>query len=233
VESAGGRGDTFLVDVRDPEQVHEMAGYFWGKWGGIDLLINNAGVAVAGRVGEVPVSEWRRVVDTNFLGMVYGCHEFIPRMKEQGGGRIANIASAAGFASLQEMAPYNTTKAAVISLSETLRSELAPHKIGVTAVCPSFFDTNLLCTATFTDEWESQMAHACFANARMSAEQIAAAVVKAIKKRKLYVIPQMQAKLFWFLKRQAPGAFHWNLAFYNRLGVAKPLVMFLAKHGLI
>jgi ATP-binding cassette subfamily B protein len=71
VERAGGRGATYRFDVREPEQVAEMATYFWDLWGGIDLLINNAGVAVAGRVGEVPISEWRRVVDTNFMGMVY------------------------------------------------------------------------------------------------------------------------------------------------------------------
>jgi short-subunit dehydrogenase len=154
-------------------------------------------------------------------------------MKKQGGGHIANVSSAAGFASLQWMAPYNTSKAAVISLSETLRSELAPFKIGVTAICPSFFDTNLLCTASFTDDWERDFAQTCFSNARMSAAQIAASAIKAIKKRKLYVIPQPQAKLFWFVKRSAPGLFHWNLAFYNRLGLARPLVLFLAKHGLI
>ncbi len=233
VEKAGGRGDTFLVDTREPQQVAEMAGYFWSMWDGVDLLVNNAGVAVAGTVGEVPVDEWRRVVDTNYLGMVWGCHAFIPRMKEQGGGYIVNVASLAGIASLQEMAPYNTTKAAVISLSETLRGELAPRNIGVTVVCPSFFNTHLLDTATFTDEWEPEFAHACFENARMNAEQIAAKTLKAVKRRKLYLIPQPQGKLIWALKRFTPTLFHVNMAVANKVGIAKPVVMWMARHGLI
>ncbi len=233
VEKVGGRGDTFLVDTRDPQQVHEMTGYFWEKWDGIDLLVNNAGVAVAGVVGEVPIEEWKRVIDTNFLGMVYGCHEFIPRMKAQGGGYIVNVASAAGFASLQEMAPYNTSKAGVISLSETLRGELAPYNIGVTVVCPSFFKTHLLDTATFTDEWEPEFAHACFDYARMDAARIAASVVKGIRRRKLYVIPQPQAKLFWLTKRFTPTTFHVSMALANKVGIAKPLVMWMARRGLI
>jgi len=233
VERAGGRGDTFLVDTRDPQQVKEMAGYFWDKWDGVDLLVNNAGVVAAGFVGEIPLEEWKRAVDTNFLGMLYGCHEFIPRMKARGGGYILNVASAAGFASLQEMAPYNTTKAAVISLSETLRGELAPHNIGVTVLCPSFFKTHLLDTATFSDEWEPEFAHACFDYARMDAGRIAQKTLKGLKRRKLYVVPQPQAKLIWLMKRFTPTLFHVNMAVANKAGLAKPLVMWMARHGLI
>lgn len=233
VERAGGSGDTFLLDTCDPQQVKEMAGYFWDKWDGIDLLVNNAGIVAAGFVGEIPLEEWRRAVDTNFLGMLYGCHEFIPRMKARGGGYIVNVASLAGIASLQEMAPYNTTKAAIISLSETLRGELAPHNIGVTVACPSFFKTNLLDDATFTDEWEPDFAHACFDNARMDSSQIAERIIKGIKRRKLYVVPQPQAKLIWLMKRFTPTLFHVNMAVANKAGLAKPLVMWMARHGLI
>ncbi len=233
VERAGGRGDTFLVDTRDPRQVKEMAGYFWDKWDGVDLLVNNAGIAVAGTVGDVPLAEWKRVIDTNLCGMVYGCHEFIPRMKAQGGGYIVNVASAAGFVSLQEMASYNTSKAGIISLSETLRGELAPHNIGVTVVCPSFFHTHLLDTATFTDDWEPEFARACFDNARMSAQQIAERTLKGIRRRKLYVVPQPQAKLIWAMKRWTPALFHVNMAMANKVGLAKPLFMWMARHGLM
>ncbi len=229
----GGRGDTFLVDTREPQQVHEMAGFFWDLWDGVDLLVNNAGIVAAGTVGDIAPEDWKRAVDTNFLGMVWGCHEFIPRMKAQGGGYIVNVASLAGVASLQEMAPYNTTKAAIISLSETLRGELAPHAIGVTVVCPSFFKTHLLDTATFTDDWEPEFAHACFDNSRMSAAQIAQKTLKAVKGRKLYVVPQPAAKLVWAMKRFTPTFFHVNMAVANKVGMAKPLVMWMARHGLI
>ncbi len=233
VEQAGGRGDTFLVDTREPEQVAAMAAHFWDQRNGIDLLINNAGVAVAGTVGDVPIDEWRRVIDTNFLGMVYGCHEFIPRMKAQGGGYIVNVASAAGFTALPEMGPYNTSKAATLALSETLYSELAPHNIGVTVVCPFFFKTHLLDKATFTDDWEPVLAHAGVESSRMSAAEIAARTLAAVEKRKLYMLPQGHAKAMWAMKRFAPRIYHGNLAFANRAGFAKPVAMWLAKHGLL
>ncbi len=233
IEREGGRGDTFLVDTRDPQQVKEMAGYFCGQWGGVDLLINNAGVAVAGTVGDVPLEEWKRIHDTNFLGMVYGCHEFIPHMKAQGGGYIVNVASAAGFTSLPEMGPYNTSKAGIISLSETLHSELAPHNIGVTVVCPFFFKTHLLDTATFTDDWEPQLAQTGVDSSRMSAAEIAAKTLAAVKKRRLYVLPQGHAKAMWAMKRLAPRLYHGSLALANRAGLAKPAAMWMARHGLL
>ncbi|PKN44242.1 MAG: short chain dehydrogenase [Deltaproteobacteria bacterium HGW-Deltaproteobacteria-17] len=233
VQRNGGHGDTFRLDVREPDQVAAMASYFWSEWGGVDLLINNAGVAAAGPVGDMPLDEWKRVVDTNFWGMVYGCHSFIPKMCEQGGGYIVNVSSAAGFASLMHMAAYNTSKAAVISLSETLSNEVSPHKIGVTVVCPSFFDTHLLDGATFCEGWEDEFAHACFAHAKMDAAEIARRTVKAIKRRRLYLVPQPSAKLVWMMKRMTPGIFYGNLAFYNKAGLARPLVLWMAKHGLI
>ncbi len=73
------------------------------------------------------------------MGMLYGCHSFIPFMRIQGSGHIINIASSRGFTSFMELGPYNMTKEAVISLSETMRSELAASNIGVTVSCPMFF----------------------------------------------------------------------------------------------
>ena len=144
VERAGGSGETYELDVREVTDWGAMANHFFQCWGGVDVLVNNAGVVAVGHVGDIPIENWEWIFSINFWGMVYGCHTFIPRMKAQGGGHIVNVASAAGLLSLQELGPYNTTKAAVIALSETLRGELAPFKIGVTAVCPMFFNTHLL-----------------------------------------------------------------------------------------
>lgn len=132
VRKAGGDGEIFHCDVSKAENVKSMADYVFSKWSKIDLLINNAGVVSCGFTDDISLEDWHWCVDINFWGMLYGCHSFIPRMKTQGGGHIINVASSAGLFSLMEMGPYNVSKAAVISLSETLRQELAASNIGMT-----------------------------------------------------------------------------------------------------
>jgi short-subunit dehydrogenase len=131
------------------------------------------------------------------------------------------------------MAPYNVAKAGTISLSETLRSELAPHDIGVTVVCPSFFNTNLLDDMTCTDEWERDFARATFESAGMTADEIAGKVVRAVERNKLYVMPQPSAKFLWLVKRIAPGGLFSLLSYLNRSGRRDSIFMSMAKKGLM
>jgi NAD(P)-dependent dehydrogenase (short-subunit alcohol dehydrogenase family) len=210
-----------------------MADHFFKSWGGVDVIVNNAGVVSVGHVGDIPLEDWEWIFSINFWGMLYGCHTFIPRMKEQGGGLIVNVASAGGLLNLLELAPYNTTKAAVIALSETLRSELAPFKIGVTTVCPMFFNTHLLDDMRYTDEFEWEFSHATFEHARMTADEVAQAVVKAVQRGKLYVVPQTPGKVLWMIKRLSPGFYHGTLAFLNRAGIGRSLFMWMARKGML
>ncbi len=229
VRERGGDGEVYRLDVSKPEEVEAMAEHFFQSWGAVDVLVNNAGVVSVGFVGDIPLEDWHWVFGVNFWGMLYGCHAFIPRMKAQGGGYIVNVASAAGLLTLPEMAPYNTTKAAVIALSETLRSELAPSKIGVTVVCPMFFNTNLLDNMRYTDDFEVEFSRTTFEHARM----VAASVVRAVERRLLYVVPQFSGKLFWFLKRMRPGIYHGTLAFFNRGDLGRRMLLWMACRGLI
>lgn len=233
VRERGGDGLIYCIDVSIPSEVEAMAAYFFSSWGRVDVLVNNAGVAAAGFVGQVPVEDWEWIFGVNFWGMLYGCHYFIPRMKAQGGGYIVNVASAAGLLALPEMAPYNVAKAAVISLSETLRGELAPFGIGVTVVCPMFFNTRLLETLRCSDDFERNFAHATFENARMTADQVAEAVLRAVERRRLYAIPQFSGRFFWALKRMRPGLYHGTLGFFNRGGLGRRLLLWMARRGLI
>ena len=171
----------------------------------------------------------------NFWGMVYGCHEFMPRMKAQGGGHIVNVASIGGAARQpRRMAPYNTTKAAVVSLSETLRAEVSPHNIGITVACPMFFKTNLMIprdTPTSGSGWASSTC--TFDNARMTSDEVAARIIAAVKKDKLYVVPQLSGKFRRLNKRLTPGAFHDLFRFLNRHGWFRPLFYALVRRGLL
>ncbi len=232
VRQAGGIGHAWRCDVTKAEEVQAMADHVFETWGGLDLLVNNAGVAAAGLVGDMPVDDWHWLMAINLWGMIYGCHAFIPGMKKAGYGHIMNVASAAGIVSLPEMACYNVSKAGVISLSETLRGELAGHGIGVTVVCPSFFNTNLLHEMRCCDEFQNTFAHAAFDNARLSAEDIAAMAVQAYEKNRLYVVPHSSARSQWFLKRFAPGRYYESMAALNRSDLFRRLVLVMARLGL-
>jgi NAD(P)-dependent dehydrogenase (short-subunit alcohol dehydrogenase family) len=233
VVQRGGSGEIYHLDVSKPEEVEAMARHFFNIWGGVDLLFNNAGVAAAGHVGDISLEDWKWIIGINFWGVVYGCHSFIPRMKAQGYGYIINTASIGGFLPLPEMSRYNTSKAAVVSLSETLRSELAPHNIGVTVVCPSFFNSDLNLSLRYTDEFEKEACHTAIRNAKMNSDTVAEAIIKAIKKDKLYVVPQLTGKLQWILRRFFPSIYVRGLAFLNKNGYAKPLMMWVVRRGLL
>jgi NAD(P)-dependent dehydrogenase (short-subunit alcohol dehydrogenase family) len=105
-------------------------------WGGLDILVNNAGVAGGESIEEGSIDLWHRIIEINTFGVVHGCKAFAPVLRESGGGHIVNIASVAAIVSAPEMASYNVSKAAVVSLSETLDAELAPHTVDVTGRLP-------------------------------------------------------------------------------------------------
>ncbi|NPV60021.1 MAG: SDR family NAD(P)-dependent oxidoreductase [Actinobacteria bacterium] len=233
VRAAGGSGEIYELDVRVAMDWEAMAEHFFSSWGGVDLLVNNAGVVSTGYVGDIPLEDWEWIFSINFWGMLYGCHFFLPRMKRQGHGHILNVASAAGIFNLLEMAPYNTTKAAVISLSETLREELAPEGIGITVLCPMFFNTNLLNTMRYTDEFEPEFARTTFEHARMTADEVAEAAIRAVEKGKLYCVPQFSGRFLWVIKRFSPGVFQGAVAFGNRFSWGKKVFMWMARKGLL
>ena len=233
VRRAGSDGEAMLCDVRSAEDVQAVADHFFEAWGKVGILVNNAGVADVGFVGDIPLENWERTINTSLWGVTYGCHAFIPGMKAQGAGHIVNTASAGGLMNMPEMGPYNVVKAGIISLSETLRVELASHGIGVTVLCPSFIRTNLCDTVTCTDQWQADIVDALFRYARVTPEEVADCTLKAVKKKRMYVVPQFTPKWGWRLKRLNPGAFTAGFAAIYKTPFGKPVAMFFARRGLI
>jgi NAD(P)-dependent dehydrogenase (short-subunit alcohol dehydrogenase family) len=172
----------------------------------------------AGFIEEVPLEDWERVLSTNLKSIIFGCRAFIPLFKAKGGGYLVNVASSAGIVSLPEMAPYNASKAAAISISETLRIELASSNIGVTVACPTFFRTNLLEHATFSNERQAAMAARFFARSTMDADAVARVIVDSVNRGKLYAIPQRDGRVLWCLKRASPEHYFGVLAWLYRRG---------------
>ncbi len=205
VRQAGGDGRVEHLDVTYPEQWQALRDKLQAEWPALDLLVNNAGVGCAGNVGELPLEDWRWIININLWGAIYGCHAMIEWMKQNPhGAHIVNVASMAAIVSAPGMAPYNVTKAAMVSLSETLSGELKPYKIGATAVCPAFFPTNILENGRFHKPDQRKLAHTLMSHSRASADDVARKVVRAVERKQLYVFAPAVATFFWRLKRMMP-----------------------------
>lgn len=208
VKAAGGRAIVQRCDVANPASVEEVERIARRELGAVDLLVNNAGVAVGGTMEEIPLEDWSWVVSINLLGVVHGCRAFLPEMKRRRAGHILNVGSAAGLMSAPDMAPYNATKAAVVSLSETLYSELRPHQIGVTVLCPSFFQTAILTTARAGKEEQRPIVEAMMKKSKVQAPQVAERALAACDKRQLYCLPMRDTQVAWALLRLSPENFY-------------------------
>jgi NAD(P)-dependent dehydrogenase (short-subunit alcohol dehydrogenase family) len=173
------------------------------NWDGLDILVNNAGIATGGRIDVESLAEWDRVVDINLMGVVRGCRAFTPLFKQQRSGHIVNTASAAGLVHPPMMSSYNTVKAGVVALSETLSHELQPYGVTVSVICPSFFRTNLADSIQGDDTEMGAIARRLIEKSPRTADDIAAGVITGIKQRQFLIIPDRPALLAWRTKRFA------------------------------
>jgi NAD(P)-dependent dehydrogenase (short-subunit alcohol dehydrogenase family) len=127
---------TVHVDVTCWEQVNRLVQDAASCHGRLDYLFNNAGIGGGLPIADATLEQWRRIIDINLWGVIYGIHAVLPIMRSQGSGHIINTASIAGLVPVPFQALYNTTKYAVVGLSETMRYELADDGIHVSVVCP-------------------------------------------------------------------------------------------------
>ncbi|RLB53337.1 MAG: short-chain dehydrogenase [Deltaproteobacteria bacterium] len=208
VDVAGGEARFIEADVRSEERTREVAEAAADWLGSVDLLVNNAGVGVAGPFDQVTLDDWRYCVDINLWGVIYGCHAFVPAMKRRGRGYIINVASSAGLLAPPDMGPYNVTKAGVIALSETLYGELTSHGVNVTALCPTFFRTNILEEPRGVhDDAARRVANKLMDRSKVQAPDVARAALAAVHAGELYSVPMRDGRMYWRLKRALPAGF--------------------------
>jgi NAD(P)-dependent dehydrogenase (short-subunit alcohol dehydrogenase family) len=200
------------LDVTDEDDWNAAREWVTETWGGVDVVVNNAGVATGGRMELTSMEDWRWVIDINLLGVVQGCRTFIPLMKDQGSGHLVNTASLAGLIAPPTMASYNVVKAGVIALSETLRFELPAYGISTTVVCPNFFKTNLADRLRTPDENVVRAVNKLVANSTTSADTIAEQVVYAVDEGKFLVLTDREGKIAWFVKRFLPPLYRSKAA---------------------
>lgn len=136
--------ETIVCDVAKAESVKSAAEFTVERFGKVHIVINNAGVSLAGKPGSIPLEDWRWIVDINLMGVVYGVEVFVPLIKSHGeGGYIINTASMAGHIAGPSMSPYHATKYAVVGYSESIRQDLQAENIGVSVLCPAWVRTDI------------------------------------------------------------------------------------------
>jgi NAD(P)-dependent dehydrogenase (short-subunit alcohol dehydrogenase family) len=207
------RAEAVVCDVTDRNAVFGLVEETEARLGGIDLIANNAGVAIGGPFDEISIEDWRWAVDINLWGVIYGCQAAVPKMRAQGRGYIINVASAAGLLAPPAMSAYNVTKAGVVSLSETLYTEYKTQGIHVAVVCPTFFRTNIIgAIRGATTEKEDAQVIRWMERSKVQAPGVAKAAVDSVRDAKLYVQPMREGRMAWRLKRTAPQRFYDSLS---------------------
>ena len=203
VREAGGDGFTQRCDVRDYSQLTAFAQACEARLGGIDVVVNNAGVASGGFFSDLSLEDWDWQLSINLMGVIKGCKAFLPLL-ERSQGRIINIASLAALMQAPAMSNYNVAKAGVVALSESLLVELKPQGIDVHVVCPSFFQTNLLDSFRGPTPEMKQQVGKLLEGSPISAADIAGYIYDEVAKGEFMILPHEQGRVAWAIKRQNP-----------------------------
>lgn len=142
------------ADVRRHEEVEQAIDTAARHFGGLDVLVNNAGVGVFRSVADMTIEEWHRVIDTNLNGVFYCCHAALPHLRARGGGWIINISSLAGKNAFPEAAAYCASKAALNAFSEALMQEVRHDGVRVAYVMPGSVRTDFMHPSPGSDDWK-------------------------------------------------------------------------------
>ena len=222
LESLGAHAFFMQCDIAKQDDITHLRAVIQSQWGGLDIIINNAGVASAGSLEGETIEQWQWVLNINLLGMVRICQTFNPVFKEQGHGYFINIASQAGLTPIPFMGSYNATKAAVVSFSETMKLELSVDNIDVSVVCPSFFKTHLDESMRTEEPALKKMMARAFEKSELSALQVANIIYQAAQKRTFLILTHKLGKQAYLMKKLLPEALYIK-TMLNKTKSMKPL----------
>lgn len=211
VREAGGDGFTQRCDVRDYSQLTALAQACEEKFGGIDVIVNNAGVASGGFFADLSLEDWDWQIAINLMGVVKGCKAFLPLL-EKSKGKIVNIASMAALMQGPGMSNYNVAKAGVVALSESLLIELRQQEVGVHVVCPSFFQTNLLDSFRGPTPAMKAQVGKLLESSPISAADIAEYIHAEVAKGSFLILPHEMGRMAWAMKQKNPQLLYDEMA---------------------
>lgn len=224
VEARGVSALSLKVDVSRGEDVEAFAALVEKDLGPTALVCNNAGVSVHGAAWEYSVDDWRWLLGVNLWGVIHGIRSFVPRMRSRNQGHVVNTASVAGLISPSGMAAYSVTKHSVVALSEVLLHDLRQFgsAVGVSVLCPAYVPTGIADAernrpagsrpgekSARTLEQQAMLKKAV-ASGKLSADDVARAVVRAVQEERFYVLTHpailgaVRARMEDILAQQAP-----------------------------
>jgi NAD(P)-dependent dehydrogenase (short-subunit alcohol dehydrogenase family) len=200
------------VDVSDARAMQAFADEVHQKHDALDILVNNAGVGLGGGFLDTSLEDWKWILGINVWGVIHGCHAFVPRMVEKKrGGHVVIVSSAAGYSPSAMLVAYSTTKFAVLGLAENLRLELAPHGIGVTAICPGIINTPITRNSRLRGKAAEPGAQArmqkFYEKRNYGPEKVAEGILAAVAKNRGVAPISPEAWGFYLLKRLSPALF--------------------------
>ncbi len=205
---------TRRVDVASADEMRGFAEEVHARCEAVDLLVNNAGVAIAGGLLDTTLEDWDWIVGVNLRGVVHGCHFFAPAMLRRGrGGHVVIVSSAAGYTAAESLVAYCTTKFAVLGLAEALSDELGRHGIGVTAICPGIIDTPITGSARLRGEYDVPGARELmverYRQRGYTAERVAKGILAAVQRDRVVAPVSPEAHVLYRLVRFTPGLMRW------------------------
>ena len=199
-----------VVDVASRKTFEAFAKDVHGRFPAVDVLVNNAGVGQSGGLLDMSLEDWDWVLSVNLWGVIHGCHFFVPKMVARGaGGHVVNVSSVFGFFAPPGSMGYCTAKFGVFGLSASLRGELAPHRIGVSTICPGMINTNIVKKGRFnggTGKNQERVVRE-FEQRGHSPDIVARAILSAVRRNRAVVPAAPEAWAFYYAKRFLPGQF--------------------------
>ncbi len=208
------------LDVADPNAWDKFVEEVLATYGVPDVVVNNAGIGMAGEFLDTTLEDWERILGVNLWGVVHGCRTFGRAMVDAGvRGHIVNLASMAAFGPGRGLSAYSVTKAAVLMLSGALRTELADHGIGVSAICPGVIDTGITDRTAFVGVDEAEQARrrsrtsALYRRRSLGPDAVAAAIVRAVDEDRPVAPVGVESHAGRVLSRLAPEAYRRLLSF--------------------
>jgi NAD(P)-dependent dehydrogenase (short-subunit alcohol dehydrogenase family) len=206
IRKSGGQARAVKLDVTDEPAVRNLVEQTAAEQGKLDYMFNNAGIGIGGEVQDMSLDHWRRIVDVNLWGVVYGTLAAYRVMIRQGSGHIVNTASSAGLLPAPLLTAYGMTKHAVVGLSAGLRAEGAGKGVKVSVVCPGFIDTAIFDSSTYvnTDKEKTWSLKPRWIP-MMPAEACARVILRGVARNKGIIPVQAPAHVLWWLRRIHPG----------------------------
>jgi short-subunit dehydrogenase len=203
IKQTGGRAEAVHVDVSRAAEVDRLVSDVIEAHGRLDLMFNNAAVAVVGDFLDTTTEHWRRVLEVNVHGVVHGSRAAYSAMKPQGSGHIINVASMVGLIPSPTMTPYSTTKWAIVGFSTALRAEAAEFGVKVSVSCPSLVDTSIHERTDYLRVDKAKLL-ARLQRFMQKPEHAAAAILRGVKRNRAIIVDPWHARFVWRCYRWWP-----------------------------